>query len=222
MGPAGCGKSTVAAQYAFSAAQRGETAVMFCFDESPETLLFRCKAMGMNLYPFVENRSILIQQIDPAELSPGEFVCRVREHVERKNAPVVIIDSLNGFLNAMPDEQYLTLQLHELLSYLGQQGAVAILTMAQHGFMGNSMESPVDVSYLADSVVLFRYFEFEGHIKQAISVVKKRTGLHERTIRELEFNRDGMRVGPALNEFQGILTGVPRFTGTALDLEREP
>lgn len=222
MGPAGCGKSTVAARYAFSAAQRGETAVMFCFDESAETLLSRCEALEMDLRPFVENGTVFLQQIDPAEVSPGEFICLVRDHVERKNAPVVVIDSLNGFLNAMPDEQFLTLQLHELLSYLGRQGAVAILTMAQHGFMGASMASPVDVSYLADCVVLFRYFEHEGEIKQAISVPKKRSGRHERTIRELEFSGNGLRVGPALREFQGVLTGVPHFTGTALDLEREP
>lgn len=221
MGPAGCGKSTVAALYAYSAAQRGEAAAIFCFDESTETLLYRCRALGMDLQPYVEAGTLAVQQIDPAELSPGEFVAWVREHVDRRQARVVVIDSINGFLNAMPDERYLTLQLHELLSYLGQQGAVALMTLAQHGFLGQSMASPVDVSYLADAVVLFRYFEHKGRIKQAISVVKKRSGQHERTIRELEFTPAGVRVGPALMEFQGVLTGVPQYTGTSRDLQLE-
>jgi circadian clock protein KaiC len=218
MGPAGCGKSTVAARYAFAATERGEAAAIFCFDESTETLLQRCRELRMDLRPAIDAGDLVVQQIDPAELSPGEFVSRVREQVDHHHARVVIIDSLNGFLNAMPDEQYLTLQLHEVLSYLGQQGVVTILTMAQHGFMGTSMSTPVDVSYLADAVVLFRYFEFEGEIKQAISVVKKRSGVHERTIRELEFSPSGLRVGPALSDFEGILTGVPRLLGRREDL----
>jgi circadian clock protein KaiC len=219
MGPAGCGKSTVAARYAFAATERGEAAAIFCFDEATETLLQRCRELRMDLKPAIAAGKLFVQQIDPAELSPGEFASRVREQVDRQHARVVIIDSLNGFLNAMPDEQYLTLQLHELLSYLAQHGVVTILTMAQHGFMGTSMNSPADVSYLADAVVLFRYFEFEGRIKQAISVVKKRSGAHERTIRELEFGAAGLRVGPALAGFEGILTGIPRFVGTGEELQ---
>lgn len=219
MGPAGSGKSTVAVRYALAAAQRGEPAAMFCFDESIETLEHRCKALNMELRPFLDSGKISLCQIDPAEMSPGEFVAQVREHVGKRNARVVVIDSMNGFLNAMPDEQYLTLQLHELLSYMGQQGVVSLMTLAQHGFMGTSMNTPVDLSYLADTVVLFRYFEHKGRIKQAISVVKKRSGLHERTIRELDFTKKGLRVGPALTEFQGVLTGVPEFIGTSQDLE---
>lgn len=219
MGPAGSGKSTVASRYAAAAAMRGEGSVLFSFDESTETLLYRSKSLGMDLTPHIHSGKIKVEQIDPAELSPGEFIERVRHYVEKCNVRIVIIDSMNGFLNAMPDEQYLTLQMHEMLSYLGQQGVVTLLTLAQHGFIGHAMSSPVDVSYLADTVILFRYFEYEGRIKQAISVVKKRSGSHERTIRELKFGPDGIQVGPALEQFDGVLTGVPRFLGTAHDLE---
>jgi circadian clock protein KaiC len=155
--------------------------------------------------------SIEIQQIDPAELSPGEFVTRVRDAVDKKHAKLIVIDSLNGFLSSMPNEQSLTLQLHDLLAYLGQQGVAAILTLSQYGFVGANMNTPVDVSYLADTVLLFRYYEVRGEVKQAISVVKKRTGGHERTIRELSFGKDGVRVGEALSRFEGVLTGTPRF-----------
>lgn len=219
MGPAGCGKSTIAAQYAFSAAQRGEAAVIFAFDEAKNTLIHRAKALHMDLAPHIESGKVKIEQIDPAELSPGEFVARVRSYVRTSHAEIVVIDSMNGFLNAMPDEQFVALQLHELLSYLGQQGVATILTLAQHGFMGSAMNSPVDVSYLADSVVLFRYFEHAGQIKQAISVVKKRSGSHERAIRELDFSRGKVRVGQTLKEFEGVLTGVPKFHGPTQDLE---
>ena len=219
MGQAGSGKSTVAANFVFSAAQRGENAVMFCFDESIETLLYRTKSLGMDMQRYIDSGKIALEQVDPAELSPGEFVGRVRRYVDEGKARIVVIDSMNGFMNAMPDERGLTLQLHEMVSYLGQQGVVTLLTLAQHGFIGNSVNSPVDVSYLADAVVLFRYFEYEGRIKQAISVVKKRSGAHERTIRELKFSEQGLEVGPALKEFQGVLTGVPRFTGTKIDME---
>jgi circadian clock protein KaiC len=159
-----------------------------------------------------------IQQIDPAELSPGEFVSRVRRLVERDHLRVVVLDSMNGFLNAMPHEQFLAMQLHELLSYLGQQGVATILTLAQHGFIG-PMQTPVDVSYLADTVLLFRYFEYEGQIRQALSVIKKRSGPHERTIRELIFGNGEIAVGEPLKEFEGVLTGVPSFTGNALEVE---
>lgn len=219
MGPAGAGKSTVAAQYAFTAAQRGESSVYFGFDESLATLLQRSAALGMNLNPHIRSGKIVINQIDPAELSPGEFVERVRHEITVRHARMVIIDSMNGFMNAMPDEQFLTLQLHELLTFLSQNGVVTLLTLAQHGFMGTAMNSPVDVSYLADAVILFRYFEHAGNIKQAISVVKKRSGSHERTIRELVFSKDGIRVGPALKEFEGVLTGVPTFKGESQELD---
>lgn len=219
IGPAGSGKSTVAARYALAAAKRGEVSAIFCFDESPTTMLFRMKSLGMDLEPFIESELIRIEQIDPAEMSPGEFIHKVRNYVQDLDARVIVLDSVNGFLNAMPDEQYLILQMHEMLSYLGQQGVITLLTMAQHGFLGSSMSSPVDVSYLADVVVLLRFFESEGHIRQAVSIMKKRSGVHERTIRELKFSTNGMHVGLPLQQFEGVLTGTPRFKGTTRDLE---
>jgi circadian clock protein KaiC len=211
IGPAGSGKSTVAMQYAMAAAKRGERSVLFTFDESLATLLERANGLGMDFASHRDAGTIEIQQIDPAELSPGEFVTRVRDAVDKKHAKLVVIDSLNGFLSSMPNEQSLTLQLHDLLAYLGQQGVAAIMTLSQYGFVGASMNTPIDVSYLADTVILFRYYEVRGEVKQAISVVKKRTGGHERTIRELSFGKDGVRVGEALRRFEGVLTGTPRF-----------
>lgn len=211
IGPAGSGKSTVTMQYVMAAAQQGDCSVMFTFDESLATLLERAKGLGMDFASHTEARTIEIQQIDPAELSPGEFVTRVREAVDQKNVKIIVIDSLNGFLNSMPNEQSLILQLHDLLAYLGQQGVTTIMTLAQHGFVGAKMDTPVDVSYLADSVLLFRYYEVRGEVKQAVSVVKKRTGGHERTIRELSFGKNGIKVGEALRQFEGVLTGTPRF-----------
>ena len=211
IGPAGSGKSTVTMQYVMAAAQRGDHTAMFTFDESLATLLERAKGLGMDFESQVKSGKIEIQQIDPAELSPGEFITQVRDAVNQKKAKIVVIDSLNGFLNSMPNEQALALQLHDLLAYLGQQGVATIMTLAQHGFVGVNMDTPVDVSYLADSVLLFRYYEMRGEVKQAISVVKKRTGGHERTIRELSFGKHGIRVGEALRKFEGVLTGTPRF-----------
>jgi circadian clock protein KaiC len=212
MGPAGCGKSTIALRYAVSAAQRGDKAAIFTFDESLSTLLTRAKGLNMDPTPFLDNGSLTIQQIDPAELSPGEFIARIRHLVEHENLCVLVIDSMNGFLNAMPHEQFLAMQLHELFSYLGQQGVASLVTLAQHGFVGVTQAS-VDVSYLADSVLLFRYFERAGSVYQALSVVKKRSGCHERTIRELIFQNGTISVGPKLSNFQGVLTGNPTFVG---------
>ncbi len=172
----------------------------------------------MDVAPLLADGRMEIQQIDPAELAPGEFVSRVRRLVDDEKLRVVVLDSLNGFLNAMPHEQFLSMQLHELLSYLGQQGVATILTLAQHGFIGN-MQSPVDVSYLADSVLLFRYFEYGGEIRQALSVVKKRSGPHERAIRELVFGNGGINVGEPLRDFKGVLTGVPSFVGKGVSVE---
>jgi len=212
IGPAGCGKSTVALRYAFSSALRGEKAVIFTFDEAVATLIERARGLGMDTAPLLANGTLEIQQIDPAELAPGEFVARVRRLVDKQHLRVLVLDSMNGFLNAMPHERFLAMQLHELLSYLGQQGVATILTLAQHGFIGN-METPVDVSYLADSVLLFRYFEHAGEIRQALSVIKKRSGPHERAIRELVFAQTGIQVGHPLKQFEGVLTGVPSFIG---------
>jgi circadian clock protein KaiC len=218
IGPAGCGKSTVALRYAVSCAMRGEKAIIYTFDEAIATLFERAKGMGMDVDPYLANCTLEVKQIDPAELSPGEFVSRIRQLVEDENLRMLVIDSMNGFLNAMPHEQFLAMQLHELLSYLSQQGVATILTLAQHGFIGN-MQSPVDVSYLADSVLLFRYFEYGGEIRQALSVIKKRSGPHERAIRELVFGRDGISVGEPLNDFEGVLTGVPNFVGEDLKVK---
>jgi circadian clock protein KaiC len=212
VGAAGTGKSTIAAQFAVAAAGRGQRAALFVFDESPSTLISRCTALGIGLSPAVNAGQITIQQVDPAELSPGEFTNRIREAVTDK-ASVVIIDSLNGYLNAMPGERYLAIQLHELLMYLGQQGVATILIAAHHGMIGSHMSAPVDATYLADAVILLRYFEAGGEVRQAISVVKKRGGPHERTIREFQLDKKGIHVGPPLREFRGILTGTPTYEG---------
>lgn len=209
MGPAGSGKSTIAVQYAAAAAARGDHAVIFAFDESPATLEARTQALGIGFKEGTKGGQIVLRQIDPAELSPGEFAARVRESVEKDKARVVVIDSLNGYMNAMPEEQFLTAQLHELLTYLGRRGVTTIMVVAQHGLMGSSMVTPVDTSYLADSVVLLRYFEYAGKVKKAISVLKKRSGAHEETIRELRFDARGIHLSEPLVEFRGILTGVP-------------
>lgn len=222
IGPAGCGKSTVALRYATSAARRGEKAVIFTFDEARSNLITRGVNLGMDPVPLIENGSLEVQQIDPAELSPGEFVSRVRRLVDEQGMRLVVLDSVNGFLYAMPHEQFLAMQLHELLSYLGQQQVVSILTLVQHGFVGSNIQSPIDVSYLADTVILFRYFEAAGQVRQAISVVKKRSGPHERTIRELVFSDGAIHVGSALSEFEGVLTGTPRYIGSSSSLETEP
>lgn len=214
MGPAGCGKSTIALRYAVSSAMRGEKAIIFTFDESITTLVERAKGLGMDVKEHLTSGALEIEQIDPAELSPGEFVTRIRRLVDEQDLQMIVIDSLNGFLNAMPHEQFLAMQLHELLAYLGQQGIATMITMAQHGFIGLT-NSPIDVSYLADTVLLFRYFERAGAIRQALSVVKKRSGPHERTIRELIFGKGTIRVGPPLKEFEGVITGNPTFTGRA-------
>ncbi len=212
MGPAGCGKSTLAALYAATAAERGDPAAIFTFDETVATLLHRSEGMKIPLRKHLDAGKIIVRQVDPAEISPGEFVYALRELVE-SGTKIVVIDSLNGFMNAMPGEEFLSMQMHELLSYLNQQGVATIITLAQHGVIGNAMNSPVDISYLADSVLLFRYFEAGGSVRKALSVMKKRTGPHERTIRELSFKNGTIRIGAPLQDFEGVLTGVPRFVG---------
>jgi circadian clock protein KaiC len=215
LGPAGSGKSTVALQYARAAADRGERSAVFTFDERLETILERTAGLGLDIAPDLKAGRISVQPIDAAELSPGEFAHRVRAAVEGVDgnpaAKIVVIDSLNGYLQAMPEERFLIAQLHELLSYLGHRGVVTFLIVAQHGLVGN-MHSPIDTTYLADTVVLFRFFEVAGEVKQAISVVKKRSGNHERTIRELALAADGIRVGEPLRDFQGILSGPVRVS----------
>lgn len=213
LGPAGCGKSSLGAQFAAMSAMRDERAAVFVFDEILETYMARAAGIGINIRKHVEDGLIKLQQVDPAELAPGEFAHAVIRAVDKDAARIVVIDSLNGYLNAMPEERFLTIQMHELLTYLNQQGVVTILVMAQHGFLGSSMQTPVDVSYLADTVLMLRYFEAEGAVHRALSVVKKRTGAHENTIRELEITSKGIRVGQPLTKFHGVLSGVPTYTG---------
>ncbi|MFN3649779.1 MAG: ATPase domain-containing protein [Armatimonadota bacterium] len=208
LGPSGVGKSSIATQYASAAADRGEHAVVFSFEEMIESFCDRSKAFGMNLERHLESGQLEVRQIDPAELCPGELVHAIREAVETRGATVVVLDSLNGYLTSMPEEQFLLAQLHELLTYLARQGVLTILVVAQHGLVG-TMHSPVDTSYLADSVILLRFFEAEAAVHQAISVMKKRRGRHERTIRELTFE-NGIHVGPPLLNFHGVLTGIPQ------------
>lgn len=212
IGAAGVGKSSVALTYAIAAAERGEHAVFFAFDEGRGTLEARAKTIGLALEPALASGHLRFQQIDPAELSPGEFAANVRRSVEVDGARVVIIDSLNGYLNAMPDGRFLILQMHELLSYLGQQGILTILVLAQHGLVG-PMDTPLDLSYLSDSVIMLRYFEHGGRVRRALSVVKKRSGNHEHTIREFQLTPNGIQVGPPLSDFSGIFSGTPRYTG---------
>lgn len=209
VGAPGTGKSSVAMQFAVAAAERGECAALFIFDESIATLRMRADGLGMPVSKHIASGRIRLRQIDPAELSSGEFVHEIRQAVTEHHAKVVVIDSLNGYLNAMPDERFLIVQLHELLTFLGQSGVATLLIGAQTGLIGAQMQSPVDASYLADSVVLLRYYETEGEVRQAISVVKKRGGAHERSIRRFQITADGISVGPPLREFRGILTGVP-------------
>ena len=209
VGPPGTGKSTVALQFAVAAAQRGDTAAIFMFDESVNTLRSRCIGLGMDVDKPIEQGKIMLRQVDPAELSPGELVHDVCDAVVNHGARIVVIDSLNGYLNAMPNERFLILHLHELLTFLGRRGVATILIGAQHGLIGSHMQSPVDASYLADAVILLRYFETAGEVRQAISIVKKRGGAHERTIRDFSMSEKGLTIGPPLRQFRGILTGVP-------------
>jgi circadian clock protein KaiC len=213
IGPAGCGKSTLAIHHAVVAAQRGEKCAIFAFDENHKTLQTRCKALGTPIEALIASGLIHIRQVDPAELSPGEFSGAIRDLVKKENVKLVIIDSLNGYLSAMPNDKFLSLHLHELVTFLSQKGVISILTVAQHGVIG-TMQSPVDVTYLADTVLLLRYFEANGRVKKALSVIKKRSGVHEDSIRELRMNETGISVGPPLKEFRGILTGVPIVEST--------
>jgi circadian clock protein KaiC len=214
IGPAGSGKSSIAMQCAVTAAARGEKSALYIFDERIETLLARADGLSIDLRGAMKRGSVTVTQVDPAEQSPGEFAAAVRDCVERDGARLVVIDSLNGYMNAMPEERFLTLQLHELLTYLGQRGVVTIIIVAQHGMMGPNMTVPVDTSYLADTVMLLRYFEHAGAIRQAISVIKKRSGGHEHTLREFAIRGDGLHVGRPLEDFQGVLTGVPEYKGS--------
>jgi circadian clock protein KaiC len=215
MGPAGCGKSSIAMQFMLAAAERGERSMMFTFDESVATAIGRSEGLGMRVGAHLDAGRIRIQQVDPAELSPGEFMHAIRRAVEQDGLRLVAIDSLNGYLNAMPEERYLTIQLHELLTYLGQQGVITMMNVAQHGLLGAGMQTPVDASYLADTVIVLRYFETAGALRRAVSVVKKRTGAHEETLRELRLTKQGLWIGEPLKEFHGVLSGTPMIMTAA-------
>jgi circadian clock protein KaiC len=212
IGGAGVGKSSIAMTCAAAAAERGEQAAFFAFDEGLGTIYARSRGLGIPLSTHVDSGRIRLQQIDPAEMAPGEFAHLVRRSVEQDRARVVVIDSLNGYLNAMPEERFLVLQMHELLSYLNQLGVVTILVLAQHGLTG-PMQTPLDVSYLSDVVVMLRYFEASGRVRRAVSLMKKRSGAHEDTIREFRLTSQGLQVGPPLTEFQGVFSGTPIYRG---------
>ncbi|MDP9161605.1 MAG: AAA family ATPase [Acidobacteriota bacterium] len=215
MGPAGCGKTTISMQWTTAAADRGENCAIFIFEEGMHTFISRAAGLGMDLESHVQSGRIRIEQVDPAEMSPGEFTQRVKVSVEQYHSKIVVIDSLNGYLQSMPGETYLASHLHELLAYLNNRGVLTIVILAQAGTIGSAMQTPVDVSYLADNILLLRYFETQGEVRQAISIIKKRSGSHERTIRELALGPDRVRVGKPLKEFHGVLTGIPTYLGSS-------
>jgi circadian clock protein KaiC len=212
MGPAGSGKSTVASMFAAHAASQGHRVLYFAFDEMPAILISRAREIGLDFDGAMKSGLLEIRQVDPAEVAPGELANEIRTAIDVDKTRMVIIDSLNGYVNAMPQEEFLHLHLHEMLTYLNQQGVVTIMVLAQHGLVG-AMGAPVDVSYLADTVLLTRFFESRGAMKKALSVIKKRSGAHESTIRELTMSADGIKIGEPLVDFEGVMTGVPRFLG---------
>jgi circadian clock protein KaiC len=221
LGPAGTGKSLLVLHYIAAAVKRGERAALFVFDEELGLLLARAKALGIDLAAMRDSKKLFLEQMDAAELSPGEFSHRVRACVDRETIRTVAIDSLNGYQASMPEEQFLILHLHELLQYLNRCGAATFVTIAQHGMVGGDMKQPIDVTYLADTVIMLRYFEALGRVRRAISVIKKRTGEHEDTIREFRIDRNGITVGHPLTEFQGVLRGVPTYVGQRAPLMGE-
>jgi circadian clock protein KaiC len=213
IGPAGCGKTSIAVQWAATAAKRGEACAMFSFEEAPHTLITRAAGLGIDIRPHQASGKFTIQRVDPAEMTPGELVANVQRHVEENNVRVLILDSLNGYLQSMPGEQFLAVHLHELLAYLSNCGVLTLMVLAQAGTIGSPLQSAVDVSYLADNILLLRYFETHGEVRQAISTIKRRSGSHEHTIRELRLGPDRIHIGRPLKDFQGVLTGTPTFFG---------
>lgn len=221
MGPAGSGKSALATQYAVGAAARGEKVAMFVFEEMLDGVFKRAASLSMPLERYVAAELINIRQIDPAELQPGEFAHLIRMCVE-EGVKMIVIDSLNGYLNAVPEERFLLLHLHELLTYLGQNGVATILVFAQHGLVGSAMTAPIDASYLADCVILLRYFESRGRIRKAVSIVKKRGGMHDTAIRDFTMSSRGLAVGEPLENFRGVLSGIPTFEKLVQEIRDEP
>jgi circadian clock protein KaiC len=221
-GPPGSGKSSLVATFAIDTAARGERAVVYLFDENPTTFIARSEALGLEVRRHLEAETLVLRQVDPAELSPGEFVHRVYGEAEA-GARFVAVDSVTGYLNAMPEEKFLVVLLHELLTYLAQRGTIAFLIAPQHGFVG-ALDSSIDISYLADTVILTRYFEAQGAVHNAISIMKQRSGAHEKTIREFTLGKGGLQLGPPLEQFHGVLTGSPQFAGSTTSLipRKEP
>jgi circadian clock protein KaiC len=213
VGPAGSGKSSIALSVAYNAAKQGECATLYGFDEGTESIIERASGIGMEVGPLIASGNIDLHQVNPAEMSPGEFTALVCRDVADRYPTVIVIDSLNGYLQAMPQERFLALEIHQLLSYLNQQGVLTILVMAQHGLVG-VVDSPIDLSYLSDAVLLLRFFEAQGKVRKAISVLKKRVGTHEDTIREFRLTAQGLQVGEPLTDFQGIMSGIPTYLGS--------
>lgn len=212
-GPPGSGKTNVALKYVATACERGERCSVFEFDERTGTLLTRAKALGMDLQAHIDSGLLELRQMDPAELSPGEFAWAIRECVEERDCKLIVLDSLNGYLSSMPQEKQLMLQMHELLSYLNQSGVVTFFINPQNGLVGSMSTGNLNVSYMADTVIMFRYFEAGGRIRKAISVIKNRSGAHEDSIRELRIDAEGLRLSEPLKDFSGILTGTPQYVG---------
>jgi circadian clock protein KaiC len=220
LGPAGTGKSLLSIVFIVAAIARGEKAALFVFDEELGLLFDRMKGLGIDLDTLQRSGKLFIDQVDAAEMSPGEFAHRVRKRVDEDQIKTVVIDSLNGYQVAMPEENSLILHMHELLQYLNRRGAATFMTVAQHGLVGD-MKAPVDVTYLADTVILLRYFEALGSVRRAISIIKKRTGAHEATIREYRISSRGLTIGGPLTDFQGVLTGIPVYVGKGKPLLEE-
>ncbi|HMJ88209.1 MAG TPA: ATPase domain-containing protein [Candidatus Acidoferrum sp.] len=220
LGPAGISKTTLCLQFAFTAAKAGRPVLFFTFEENLRVLRQRAKGVGIDIEPLERNGTLKLQRIDPAEMTPGRFAQLIRAEIERKAVEIVVIDSLNGYMNAMPDERFLMLHMHDLLSYLALHGVTTLMTLAQSGMVG-PMSSPADITYLADTVVMLRFFEAAGAVKKAISVMKKRSTRHEETIREFSVDSHGLRVGEPLLHFRGVLTGVPTFTGDSGQMIKE-
>jgi circadian clock protein KaiC len=220
MGPSGVGKTTTAVSCMLAALHRGETCTLFLFDEGLTTLLMRSAALGMDLQPHLDSGRLTLLPIDPAELSPGEFTHRVRTAVEVEGSSFIVIDSLNAYLQAMPGDKFLLLQMHELLNYLNQKSVITLLILGQHGLVGE-VRNNLDLSYLSDTILLFKFFEARGELLTALSVVKSRTSAHQRTIREFKLGPGGLRVGSALRDFQGVMTGLPTYQGTEPMLESD-
>jgi len=202
-------------QWAATAANRGESCSFFTFEEAPATMMTRAAGLGIDIRPYIKSGTMSVQRVDPAEMSPGELVAAVQHQVENQNVRMIVLDSLNGYLQSMPGEQFLAVHLHELLAYLGNRGVLTIMVLAQAGTPGTPLQTAVDVSYLADNILLLRYFETNGEVRQAISTIKRRSGSHERTIRQLTLGPERIHIGRPLNDFQGVLTGTPTFLGGA-------